>query len=80
MKSRYLAFKATSWFAKKEPPIEKILLLMDVTMVTAKILEPEVIKPVNNNRDYLKPTELHKKALHYMSILNFVAKKVYFRE
>lgn len=76
-KARYLAFKATSWFARKEPPIEKILLLMDVAMITAKIIEPEITKPVYANRDFSKPVELHKKVSHYITILNFVAKKIY---
>jgi hypothetical protein len=78
-KARYLAFKATSWFARKEPPIEKILLLMDVAMITARIIEPEITKPLYASRDFTKPMELHKKVSHYTAILNFVAKKIYFQ-
>lgn len=78
LKTRYLTFKATSWFARKEPPVEKILLLMDVAMITAKIIEPEIAKPLYASRDFTKPMELHKKVSHYIAILNFVAKKVYY--
>ena len=50
---------------------------MDVAMITAKIIEPEITKPLYASRDYTKPMELHKKVSHYSSILNFVAKKIY---
>lgn len=55
VKQRVLAFKATSCFMKKEPPIDKILLMIDATMIAAKFVEPEVQKPTYANRDYLKP-------------------------
>ena len=51
---------------------------MDVAMITAKIIEPEITKPLYASRDYTKPMELHKKVSHYISILNFVAKKIYY--
>lgn len=35
-----LAFKGTSCLNSKEPPLEKILLLMDAIMIASKICEP----------------------------------------
>jgi hypothetical protein len=78
VKTRYLAFNATSWFTRKEQPIEKMLLLMDVVMITARIISPEITKPLYASRDFMKSIELHKKVSHYIAILNLVAKKIYF--
>lgn len=37
---KVVTFKGTSAFETKEPPLERILLLMDVTMIASKIYEP----------------------------------------
>jgi hypothetical protein len=39
---KVVTFKGSSSFNIKEPPLEKILLLMDITMIACKIYEPEL--------------------------------------
>ena len=37
---RVVAFKGNSSFPLKEPPLEKILMLMDITMIASRVYEP----------------------------------------
>ncbi len=37
---KVVTFKGSSSFNIKEPPLEKILLLMDITLIASKIYEP----------------------------------------
>jgi len=39
---KVVTFKGTSSFNIKEPPLQKILLLMDITMIASRIYEPEM--------------------------------------
>ena len=39
-KERYVAFKTLAQFSAKEKPLFKILLLIDLVMICAKISEP----------------------------------------
>jgi hypothetical protein len=70
-------FKGTSSFNAnvKEPPLEKILLLMDMTMIASRLYEPEL----NSNRFdiYHKLTVISRKVSHYTKFLMRFGKKVY---
>lgn len=76
---KVVTFKGTSSFNMKEPPLEKILLLMDITMISSRIYEPEL----NPNRygqggkEYQRLATISKKINHYTKLFMKCARKVY---
>lgn len=76
---KVIAFRGASCFNNKEPPLEVILLLMDITMIAAKIYEPE-LTPTRNSlltNDSERLAMISQKMEHYTKILLKVTKKVY---
>lgn len=77
---RNLAFRGSSCFNNKEPILEKILTLMDLTMIAAKIYEPELInmrKSFMIDRDPQRLLNVYKKVNHYTKVFLKCSKKVY---
>ena len=74
-----ITFKGTSNFELKEPPLERILLLMDVTMIASKIYEPELmIKSASKgSKDFQRLSIISKKISHYTKLFIKCAKKIY---
>lgn len=75
-----LAFKGTSCLNSKEPPLEKILLLMDATMIASKICEPELNAmkvAFSGLSDHERLCLVANKINHYTRIYLRCAKKVY---
>ena len=76
-----VVFKGASCFNTKEPPLEKILLLMDITMISSKIYEPELLPPKGYiSRDSMRYSMISNKVNHYTKILMKCAKKIYGEE
>lgn len=76
---KMLVLRGASCFNSKEPLLEKILLLMDITMVAAKVYEPELCSP---KVGYLAGDSerlglVSRKIEHYTSLLLKCTKKVY---
>ena len=75
---RVVAFKGSSSFPLKEPPLEKILLLMDITLIAAKVYEPELtLSKATTHSDYKRLSEISKQISHYTNLFMRCAKKVY---
>lgn len=77
---KVVTFKGSSSFNVKEPPLEKILLLMDITLIASKIYEPELEKNRYGNnlgRDYQRLATVSAKISHYTKMFLKIAKKVY---
>ena len=75
-----LAFRGASCFNSKEPILEKIFILMDLTMITAKICEPELLSMRKNfmvDKDHQKLSTIYQKLNHYTKVFLRCAKKVY---
>lgn len=73
-----VAFKGNSSFPLKEPPLEKILLLMDITLIASKVYEPELTSSkATTHKDYRRLTNLNKQINHYTKLFMRCAKKVY---
>ena len=72
-KERYVAFKTLAQFSPKEKPLFKILLLIDLLMICAKISEPELKKTVIKLDDYWKIEEIGNKINH---VINLFIKKI----
>lgn len=53
-KERFVAFKTLIQFNAKDKPLFKILLLIDLVMISAKISEPELRKVMIKLEDYWK--------------------------
>ncbi len=77
---RVLTFKGTSCFNNKEPPLEKILSLMDVILISYLLYEPEFsgqrMMQVGH-RDYERVELLQRKIHHYIKIFLKCSKRVY---
>lgn len=77
---KYLAFRGASCFNTKEPILEKILILMDLTTIAGKICEPELLpmrKSFMVDKDTYKLSLINQKLNHYSKLFLKCAKKVY---
>jgi hypothetical protein len=72
-KERFVAFKTLAQFSAKDKPLFKILLLIDLVMICAKISEPELRKTAIRLEDYWKVEEIGNKINH---VINLFIKKV----
>lgn len=75
-----LAFRGASCFNNKEPILEKVLVLMDLTMIAAKICEPELLTMRKNfmvEKDPQKLSVIYSRMQHYTKIFLRCSKKVY---
>lgn len=75
-----VTFKGSSSFNVKEPPLEKILLLMDITLIASKIYEPELnVSRYGSSlgKEYQRLATVSSKVNHYTKMFLRLAKKVY---
>lgn len=79
-KKKFIAFKGSSTFSSKEPMLEKMLVLMDLTMISGCVSEPELnpvkamcLKTQNHNRF----VDVSRKVNHYAKIYLNCAKNIY---
>ena len=76
--TKILVFKGTSCFNSKEAPLAKILMLMDLTMISSNIYKPELTScKTINVKEYQKIDIVEKKVKHYEKILMNCAKEIY---
>ena len=76
---KMVTFKGTSSFNVKEPPLEKILMLMDMTMIASRVYEPELnpMRYAQTKDTYQKLTTISRKVNHYTKMYMRCAKRVY---